>query len=201
MKNKTLGYYNQKASVLAEQYESANVEHIHELLLQTFTSRATILEIGCGSGRDASFMHKHGYDVLAVDGSTKMIEMAKVYHPELSSNLQVMNIPDELIFEESSFDGIYSIATLMHLNQSQLDKTFKKISLLLKAEGKFLFSVSLEREENSQRYFNTLSKDEWLSYGEQYNMKLDYTNISDDGLGRDGIVWFTCVLSKVNKHN
>ncbi len=198
MQDKTLEYYNQKASALTEQYESADVVHIHELLLQTFSSSTTVLEIGCGSGRDASFMDNQGYDVLAVDGSQQMIEIAKVYHPELITKLQVMNIPDEFSFAEASFDGIYSIATLMHLGEEELHKTFDKISSILKPEGKLLFSVSLEREEDSQRYFNTMSKDEWLSYGEQFNMTLEYNNISNDGLNRDNIVWLTCVLSKLN---
>ena len=85
MKDKILEYYNQESPALVEQYESTDVEHIHELLLQTFSLSTTVLEIGCGSGRDASFMDNQGYDVLAVDGSEKMIDLARVYYPELSS--------------------------------------------------------------------------------------------------------------------
>ena len=42
-----------------------------------------------------------------------------------------MNIPDELLFEEVSFDGIYSIATLMHYKEKYplLQTEFNKISI------------------------------------------------------------------------
>ena len=133
--DKTLMYYNEKAAELTQQYESANIDDIHQLLVKTFQKNDTLLEIGCGSGRDASFMIAQGYNLLAIDGSKKMIEMAIQCHPELEPYLEIRTIPDELTFENDSFDGIFSVATLMHLNESQLDQAFKKISAILKCNN------------------------------------------------------------------
>ena len=145
--HKTLSYYENNAKELSQRYESAKVDNIHSLLLKTFPSKSYLLEIGCGSGRDAGFMHRKGYDILAIDGSREMIAEAKRCHPELADRLEVMKIPEQLQFESSSFDGLYSIATLMHLDKNAIDQTIERVAMILKAGSKFLFSVSVQRDD------------------------------------------------------
>ena len=129
--HKTLSYYKNNAKSLSQRYESANVDNIHTLLINTFPAKSYLLEIGCGSGRDAGFMYQNGYDIFAIDGSREMISEAKRCHPELADKLEVIKIPDELYFEPSSFDGVYSIATLMHLDKDSIVSTFEKIAMML----------------------------------------------------------------------
>jgi cyclopropane fatty-acyl-phospholipid synthase-like methyltransferase len=202
--NKTLSYYENNANHLSKRYESANVDNIHELLLKTFASKSHLLEIGCGSGRDASFMYRNKCDVVAIDGSREMISEAKRCHPELVDRLEVMKIPDELYFEASSFDGIYSIATLMHLNKNVIDQTIEKVATILKTNGKFFFSVSLQRDDIDDqgkdakgRHFTTMTEFEWIKCCEKHGLQLQHSEISGDGLDRDGIVWLTCIMEKI----
>ena len=202
--NKTLSYYNDNAQELTQRYESANIEHLHALLKKTFSPKSVLLEIGCGSGRDASFMYENGYDILAIDGSKEMIAEAKGCHPELVDRLKVIKIPDELHFESLSFDGVYSIATLMHLKKDMIDRTLKIISTILKPDGKFFFSVSIHRDDvdtegkdEKGRYFTTMSEDEWIDCCRKHGLKSEHTEVSGDGLDRDGIIWLNCVVRKV----
>ena len=204
--HKTLSYYENNAKDLSQRYESAKMDNIHSLLLNTFPSKSYLLEIGCGSGRDAAFMYQNGYDVLAIDGSSEMIAEAKRCHPELADRLEVVKIPDELHFEPfepSSFDGVYSIATLMHLDKSEIDQIIEKVATILKTNGKFFFSVSLQRDDvddqgkdEKGRYFTTMSKGEWVKCCEKHGLQLEHSEITGDGLDRDGIVWLTCVVRK-----
>ncbi len=201
--HKTLSYYENNARHLSQRYESAKVDNIHALLLNTFPSKSYLLEIGCGSGRDAGFMHQNGYHVLAIDGSREMIAEAKQCHPELVGRLEVIKIPDELYFESYSFDGVYSIATLMHLEKDSIDSAFEKISMMLKPGGKFFFSVSIQRDDvdaqgkdEQGRHFTSMLEVEWIRCCEKHGLKLEYSEITGDGLGRDGIVWLTCVARK-----
>jgi len=200
---KTLVYYESNAKQLSKRYESAKVDNIHSALLKTFPSKSYLMEIGCGSGRDAGFMHRNGYDIFGIDGSMEMIAEAKRCHPELEDRLEVVRVPDELHFEPYSFDGIYSIATLMHLDKDAIDIAIEKIAIILKPGGKFFFSVSIQRDDvNAQgkdakgRHFSTLSADEWIACCEKYGLHLEHTEITADGLERDGIVWLTCVMTK-----
>lgn len=201
--HKTLAYYEDNAKYLSQRYESAKVDHIHALLVNTFTTKSYLLEIGCGSGRDASFMYQNGYDILAIDGSGRMIAEAKRCHPELTDRLDVIQIPDGLNVEPSSFDGVYSIATLMHLKKESIDQIFKKIATILKPNGKFLFSVSIQRDDiddkgkdEKGRHFTTMSENKWIGYGKKYGLQLEYLETTGDGLDRVGIVWLTCVVRK-----
>ena len=201
--HKTLSYYENNAKDLSQRYESAKVENIHSLLLKTFPAQSYLLEIGCGSGRDAGFMYQNGYNILAIDGSREMIAEAKRCHPELAGRLEVVKIPDELRFEPSSFDGVYSIATLMHLEKDMIDQTIEKIAKMMKLGAKFFFSVSVQRDDvddqgkdEKGRHFTTMSKDEWVKCCEKHRLQLERSEITGDGLDRDGVVWLTCVVRK-----
>lgn len=149
----TLFYYEENANSLMSHYESADVSEVQHFLLQTFEKNSKLLEIGCGSGRDASFMTKNNFDVTAIDGSNNMIEEAKKIHPELSEKLFNKILPNDLTFN-LIFDGIYSIATLMHLSKIDLERTIAKIYDLLNQSGKFLMSVSLFRDDIDENGFD-----------------------------------------------
>ncbi len=72
---------------------------------------ATILDLGCGEGRDAIYLLENGYNVLALDYSENVIEKCK----ELSSGKfndrfkQFDLLVDKLDYK---FDFIYSVAVL-----------------------------------------------------------------------------------------
>lgn len=199
---KNLNYYEDNANLLVNRYESADVSEVQQLLLQTFEKNSKLLEIGCGSGRDASFMTKHNFDVTAIDGSKNMIEEAKKIHPELSKKLFHKTLPNDLEFNQT-FDGIYSIATLMHLSQNDIEETISKIYNLLNPKGKLLMSVSLFRDDidkngfdDKGRYFLVLSFKEWISLLENVDFKILDAKTNSDGLGRGGIEWLTLVAQK-----
>ena len=196
-----MNYYEKNAEQLSKRYEQANVSEVQALLLKSFIKNRSILEIGCGSGRDASFMLSNDFDVYAVDGSEKMINEAMKYHPELNNKLEVQILPDGLIFEDSFFDGVYSIATLMHLDQKEIEKTIKKVSYILKPNGVFLFSVSIQRDDigdnQNDRKFTTLPQKYWLEICRANGFQTIETLTTSDGLDRTGIVWLTCVMEKI----
>lgn len=198
----TINYYEDNSLFLANRYEVADVSEVQKLLVQTFSNKLKLLEIGCGSGRDASFMTKNNFDVTAIDGSKNMIEEAKKIHPELSVKLFHKTLPNDLEFDKK-FDGVYSIATLMHLSKNDLEQTILKIYHLLTQNGKFLMSVSLFRDDIDEngfddkgRFFLVLSFDEWINLLENIGFKIIETKTNSDGLGRGGIEWLTLVAQK-----
>lgn len=199
---KTLNFYETNSKNLSLKYENADVREIQELLLITFEEKVKLLEIGCGSGRDASFMTKKGFDLIGIDGSKNMIDEAKKIHLELSNKLFYKTLPNNLEFD-IKFDGIYSIATLMHLSKIDLEKTISKIYDLLNTNGKFLMSVSLFRDDINEngfdkngRYFLILSFEEWINIFENSGFKILETKTNNDGLNRMGIEWLTMVVEK-----
>ena len=198
----TLIYYENNSLSLTHRYESAEVSELQKLLLQTFKKESKLLEIGCGSGRDTMFMTKNNYDVIGIDGSLNMISEAKSIHPKLSEKLFRRILPDDLKFDKQ-FDGIYSIATLMHLSKTDIEKAILKIYNLLNQNGKFLMSVSLFRDDIDEkgfdkkgRFFLVMNFDDWIRSCEHLGFKVLETKRNKDGLNRDGIEWLTLVAQK-----
>ncbi len=64
MDRSTIHYYNKNADKLAELYETADMSEIHALLVRFLSEKARILEIGCGSGRDAAFLLEYLFESL-----------------------------------------------------------------------------------------------------------------------------------------
>jgi cyclopropane fatty-acyl-phospholipid synthase-like methyltransferase len=59
-----LEYYDRNAGACGARYESADMSHLDHLLLRHLPERgARVLELGCGSGREAAFLLQSGHDV------------------------------------------------------------------------------------------------------------------------------------------
>ena len=205
MKQTTLKYYEKNGKNIAERYESANVSDLHRVLNASFKLPATLLELGCGSGRDAAFMTKLGFNVTAVDGSATMIESALNYHPELSGCLQTLQLPEELSGRFDKFDGIFSIAALMHFSRPHIERILQQVNALLIAKGRFFFSVPIQRDDiqNDEfdakgRRFTAMTEAQWLDLCGQYGFELIRSSTTKDGLGRKGIAWLNCLTEKLN---
>ncbi|MEA2016966.1 MAG: class I SAM-dependent methyltransferase [Campylobacterota bacterium] len=202
MQVKTINYYEENANSLISRYESADVSEVQTLLLKTFKQKSSLLEIGCGSGRDALFMIKNDYDVIGIDGSRNMIEEAIQIHPELKEKLFHKTLPNDLEFE-IKFDGIYSIATFMHLSKDDLEEAILNIYNLLNQNGRFFMSVSLFRDDIDKngidekgRFFLVLSLEQWIDILEDVGFNILETKTNTDGLNRGGIEWLTVVVQK-----
>lgn len=86
-------------------------KHLIKLLPNT---AETCLEIGCGKGKLSFMLSKKSTKVIAVDLADKMIERAKVLHPNKNIEYIYGNIID-MKFDNSSLDVIITTATLHHL--------------------------------------------------------------------------------------
>ena len=199
----TMDYYKKNAHDLTRIYESADVEQMQAVLLSCFDRGAKLLEIGCGSGRDAAFMLANGFDVTGVDGACEMITSALKLHPELSGRLHTVDLPGGLSQFSGPFDGIFSIATLMHLTRPAIDEVFKRAGLLINQHGRFFFSVPCRRNDVNKlgfdekgRRFTALSAEDWISICQNSGSEVITSQTTRDGLGREGIVWFNC-LAKI----
>lgn len=73
---------------------------------------ARILEVGCGPATDGKYLTGMGYSVISSDYANSMMNLAKELNPEgryLLADTQQLSFPD------SSFDGFWATASLLHL--------------------------------------------------------------------------------------
>lgn len=71
---------------------------------------ASILEIGCGEGRDAKYLLKQGYDLLATDISKEAISFCKRTYPEKADRFQTLDCINGSL--DGKFDFIYAVAVV-----------------------------------------------------------------------------------------
>ena len=91
-----------------------------------------ILDAGCGTGRFVPYFVKNGFTVTGVDSSSSMIELASKNNP--MAEFKVMDIR-HLDFVSNYFDGVWNIATLLHLDESGVKLALQEFKRVLKVNG------------------------------------------------------------------
>ena len=92
--------------------------------------RETLLEIGCGPGRDAQFFQSQGLRVLAVDNTPTMVKLTA----EKGVPAQVLDCYnlDEI---HERFDAVYTMNCLLHIPKRDIDQILHLISRRLNESG------------------------------------------------------------------
>ena len=172
MDSVTLDCYNTQAATYAARYEAADLSSLHRLLLRHLPERCRVLELGCGSGRDAAFLHAHGYAVTATDASPAMLTLAAQLHPELTPHLHLLSFPrsDTLSLggeragvrvasipsttqqpnnsttePQAPYSALLSIAMLMHIPDQELFECATQMRDLLTDDGLLVLQLSIGR--------------------------------------------------------
>ncbi|MFF5382453.1 class I SAM-dependent methyltransferase [Pedobacter suwonensis] len=137
--------YNKIGSWFAENRAADLVEKAYlNDILEHLPAGAKVLDLGCGDGKPIlEYFIKHGINVLGVDASTQMIELAKANFPTTGFLLKDMR---ELDLEEE-FDAIIAWHSFFHLPAGDQPNMFAIFKRHLKPNGILLFTSGTERGE------------------------------------------------------
>lgn len=190
-KNNSTAYAN---STFNEDFAKAIYEGMEDFLALNVMN-TPLLDIGCGSGRDALFLTKKGYTVHAFDRSPEMIEEAK----RLTGLDNTFNIGSADDFEtEQSYYFAYSIACLLHLNDDEFESAMKHILKHINFGGNFFFTVKKgegEEVDGAGRYFNYYTEEKIQKITDRLGVYLmDVKEIPD--LTRPDTSWLYVLIQK-----
>lgn len=192
MKNKTLEYYEKNFDKLVDRYEKANLDFIHNIILNNTKKEDFILELGFGSGRELNFLFKNGYkNLYGIDGSEKFVDFVRQRFK--SDNFKVSILPEINI--DKKFDFIYSIAVIMHLPVSSYEKLIKNISDRLKPGGRVFISFSLGKRDDRERDFYEVDENLLENIFKKHNIYRQNEIITTDSLNRN-IKWKNILYKK-----
>jgi SAM-dependent methyltransferase len=121
-----------------------------------------ILELGCGSGRDAAYMVERGFAVEPTDG---VIEMAAIAEARLGRPIRIMRF--EELEDEAAYDAVYASYSLLHVPRAGLVDVLQRVWRALRPGGWHMATYkSGEREGRDMldRYFNYLSPQQANDY-------------------------------------
>ncbi len=138
----------------------------------------SILDLGFGSLRDSFYFRDIGFNVSCLDIVKEFCDIAK----ENEFTVYNQDILDTNFSNE--FNGIWACASLLHIEETNLNKAFYKCYKALKNNGVMYCSFKLNYQEDD-RYFNNLSISDLKQIIIKNKFNILETNEFDDELKRD----------------
>ncbi|QBR84824.1 methyltransferase domain-containing protein [Legionella israelensis] len=137
----TLQFCCQPHRYFEKKYRLAPIHHdlwsIHQTYLRE-QRKMTVLDVGCGSGRNPLVFVLSGHNVIGIDKNKEAIEnirhiAAQERLSKIETHIHDLNQP--LPIKDKSFDFIYSTVTLQFLNPSSIKPLLTKLQSLTSTGG------------------------------------------------------------------
>jgi SAM-dependent methyltransferase len=143
---RTLAHYEASAERFWEGTRGHNVTQNCAALLDNMegTGPFTILDLGCGPGRDLAYFRSLGHDAVGLDGCAAFCRMARAH-----TGCEVLEQDFlALSLHPARFDGVFANATLFHVPSRELPRVLRELWVALKPRA-VLFS-SNPRGDNQE---------------------------------------------------
>lgn len=193
----TLAHYDQRAEDFREGTRDHDVSQNIAALLRHLKAPApcTILDFGCGPGRDLKTFTGLGHVAIGLDGSERFAEMARAETgcEVWRQDFLMLDLPPE------RFDGVFANASLFHVPTRELPRVLGQLFACLKLGG-VLFS-SNPRGENLEgwsqgRYGAWHDHAAWRNYLQGAGFEELEHYYRPEGLPRDRQPWLATVWRK-----
>ena len=197
---RTLDHYQSRAEAFWEGTRHHDVEQNIEALLRHIraTQPFTILDLGCGPGRDLHTFAQRGHRAIGLEGAPALAGMARVH-----SACEVWE-QDFLQLElpAACFDGVFANASLFHVPRQELPRVLRQLHATLKSEG-VLFSSNPrgnnEESVNGERYGAYYDLATWRDYLTAAGFVELEHYYRPPGLPREQQPWLASVWRKVDR--
>ena len=161
----TLDYYDQHAEEFWQGTRDHDVKQNIATLLQWIEGKPpfTILDFGCGPGRDLKEFSELGHIAVGLEGAEHFAVMARIYSgcEVWQQDFLKLDLPN------SHFDGVYANAALFHVPSQELPRVLLELHTTLKPGG--VLFTSNPRGDNEEgwsggRYGAYHDLDTWRGY-------------------------------------
>lgn len=193
--NDTINYYNQNAENFIANTQNADMHPTQERFLRLLDANTSILDFGCGSGRDTKYFLEKGYRVTATDGSSELCRLASEF-----TGIKVK----EMLFQEldaiNQYDGIWACSSILHLPKKELLPVIQKMCEALKDNGIIYTSFKYGDFEGERkgRYFTDFTEKTFREVVEKIPELTieEHWITSDVRPGRGEEKWLNLILRK-----
>ena len=156
--NKTIDYYNEHADSYYRNTVGVDLDATRLRFAAYLPPEASVIDMGCGSGRDDLAFNNMGHRAIGLDASVELVSLAmemlgiKAFCADMSTWIS-----------GEPYDGIWSCASLMHLNDEECKRFFNNLQYNLKSGGAIYISVKsgIETGEDAAgRYLRDYTSEE-----------------------------------------
>ena len=126
----TLAYYEEHAKRFFVGTVDINMTMLHASFRSYMPPYASILDAGCGSGRDTLYFASRGYQVTAFDYSPALVKLATKL-----TGQEVLNLSFQDLAFENQFNGVWACSSLIHVPMHEMHDAIFKLSRAMKVDG------------------------------------------------------------------
>lgn len=154
--NTTIEYFDQNAERCFADAFTITARTNQDHFLSYVRPAGSILDFGCGSGRDTAYFMERGFEVTATDGSREMCRLASEF---LGMPVRVLEFNE--LDEVDRYDGIFASASVMHLEYDRLLEVFPKMARALHEGGIIYVSFKYGDDDGylGKRYYTKMTEE------------------------------------------
>jgi SAM-dependent methyltransferase len=189
-------YYEEESAALLARYEAVTFEQVHADLVPLLPVRpGNALDVGAGSGRDAAWLARRGWAVVAAEPSHALREGGRNLHPSANIRWLDDSLPDLAETNRLSvvFDLVLLSAVWMHVSPSGEETAFRSIAGLSRPGTILNMTVRMGGDERRRGFHVT---DGWrlqrLASAAGFSLVAETMN--DDALGRAAVNWKSLIF-------
>ncbi|MEO8156877.1 MAG: class I SAM-dependent methyltransferase [Betaproteobacteria bacterium] len=193
----TLQHYNQRAQEFRAGTRDHDVTQNIAALLDHIEAEPpfTILDFGCGPGRDLRAFTDRGHLAIGLEGAEKFAEMAR---GDSGCEVWQQDFLD-LDLPQARFDGVFANASLFHVPSRELPRILRQLRDTLKPGGVLFSSNPHGRDEegwSNGRYGAYHDPDTWRAHVTQAGFVELAHYYRPEGLPRERQPWLASVWRK-----
>ena len=196
----TLEYYDQNSEGFVSGTLAADMTDTQQRFVACLPKGGTVLDFGCGSGRDTKAFLEMGFLVDATDGSGELCAKASAY-----TGIQVKRMLFEELNAVDVYDGIWACASILHLPRPELLDVLGKICKALKTGGVLYasFKYGNSEEIRNGRHFTDFTEKSLEEFWKNVpSLKIFDLWITEDVRpGREEEKWINFLARKIEVEN
>ena len=194
----TIAQYDRLAHAFRDGTRDHDVSQNYAALLDAIEGDppCSILDLGCGPGRDLRHFRALGHDAVGLDGSKEFVAMARS-----SSGCEVLHQDFlAMALPKARFHGVFANASLFHVPTQELPRVLQDLHRSLKVRGVLFCSNPRGQDEegfSGDRYgaFHTLET--WRAYVTAAGFSEIEHYYRPTGLPRNQQPWLATVWRKI----
>ena len=193
----TIAYYDRRAEAFRDGTSDHDVSQNYAALLEAIEAAPpfSILDLGCGPGRDLRHFRSLGHEAVGLDGSPEFVAMARAFSgcEVLQQNFLALALP------AGRFDGVFANASLFHVPSRELPRVLRELRAALRPRGVLFCSNPHGNNEeglDGGRYCCFFDLDTWRRYVSAAGFLELRHYYRPPGLPRDRQPWLATVWRK-----